>query len=93
VRFEWDEKKDLSNQSKHHLSFDNAREVFDDPLHISKFDQIIEGEQRWNTIGVIGGLAVVIVAHTYWDNDGEEVVRIISARRASRRERREYENG
>ena len=67
--------------------------MFDDPLHISKPDQVVDGEQRWQTVGVIGGLAVIVVAHTYWDDDGDEVVRIISARAASRRERRDYENG
>ena len=67
--------------------------MFDGPLHISNPDQVVDGEQRWQTIGVIGGLAVIVVAHTYWDDDGDEVVRIISARAASRRERRDYENG
>ena len=67
--------------------------MFDGPLHISNPDQVVDGERRWQTIGVIGGLAVIVVAHTYWDDDGDEVVRIISARAASRRERRDYENG
>ena len=53
---------------------------------------VIDGKQRWNPIGTIGGLVVVIVSHTYRDEGDEEVVRIISARRASRRERREYES-
>ena len=93
MRFEWDEAKNRGNQSKHHMSFETAREVFDDPLHASKPNEIVEGEQRWITIGVIGDLALVVVAHTYRDEAGEDVVRIISARQASRRERREHENG
>ena len=93
MRFEWDGNKNAQNQSKHHLSFENAREGFDDPLHISKLDQVIETEQRWMTIGVVGGLVVVVVVHTFRDDGDEEVVRIISARRATRHERREYENG
>ena len=67
--------------------------MFDGPLHISNPDQVVDGEQRWQTIGVIGGLAVIVVAHTYWDDDGDEVVRIISARASSKRKRRDYENG
>ncbi len=90
MRFEWDEAKNRGNQSKHHMSFEAAREVFDDPLHASKPNEIVEGEQRWITIG---DLALVVVAHTYRDDAGEDVVRIISARQASRRERREHENG
>jgi hypothetical protein len=93
VRFEWDEAKNRANQRKHRVSFETAREVFDDPLHVSKPDRIVEGEQRWVTIGNIADLALLVVAHTYSDEEGEEVVRIISARKASRRERREYENG
>ena len=93
MRYEWDDAKNNANRAKHHLSFETASEVFDDPLHLSKPDRIIDGEQRWQTIGVVGGLALIVVAHTYWDDDGDEVIRIISARLASKRERRDYENG
>ena len=93
MRFEWDENKNLANQTKHNLSFDTACDVFDDPLHVSKPDRVIEGEQRWTTIGVVGGLLLVVVAHTYRDGAREEVVRIISARMATRHERRDYEIG
>jgi uncharacterized protein len=93
MRFEWDETKNIANLAKHDLSFETARDVFDDPFHVSKLDQVVNGEQRWKTIGVIGALSLIVVAHTYWDDDGDEIVRIISARIASRHERREYENG
>ena len=93
MRFEWDEEKNRSNLRKHRVSFETAREVFDDPLHVSKPDRIVEGEQRWITIGVVAELALLVVAHTYRDDEGEEGGRIISARKASRRERHEYENG
>jgi uncharacterized protein len=93
MRFEWDEAKNLSNQQKHDVSFETARDVFDDPLHRSVADRIEDGEQRWVTTGAIGGLVLLIVAHSWNDAGGDEVVRIISARKATRMERRKYENG
>lgn len=91
MRFEWDDAKNASNRLKHGLSFETASEVFDDPLHLSSADRIVEGEQRWLTIGVVGGVVVVVVAHTWRERNGEEIVRIISARKATRQERRAYE--
>jgi uncharacterized DUF497 family protein len=97
VRFEWDEAKNRSNQRKHEgLSFEEASQVFRDPLHFSVHDRIENGEQRWQTIGVIQGFVVLVVAHTITEEDAEgrsvDVIRIISARRATPRERRRYEN-
>jgi uncharacterized protein len=91
MRFEWDANKNAANLRKHQISFETAKEVFDDPLHRSIADRIEDGEQRWNTIGLVGGLALLIVAHTLRDDDGYEVVRIITARKATRKERRDYE--
>ena len=95
--FEWDEAKNQSNQHKHDgISFEEASRVFNDPLHISIQDRIENGERRWQTFGEVGGLVLLMVAHTLWeeDEDGEqiEVVRIISARKATRKERLWYEN-
>jgi uncharacterized DUF497 family protein len=97
VRFEWDEAKNLSNQRKHDgVSFEEARQVFQDPLHISALDRIGRGEQRWQTVGAVQGVAILLVAHTITDEDADggsvEIIRIISARRATPRERRRYEN-
>ncbi len=97
VRFEWDEAKNLANQRKHDgVSFEEACHVFHDPLHVSVQDRIEGGEQRWQTVGSIGGFVVLVVAHTVTENDADagsvEVIRIISARRATPRERRRYEN-
>jgi len=97
VRFEWDEAKNLSNQRKHDgVSFEEARHVFQDPLHVSVQDRIEGGEQRWQTVGEVQGVVILVVAHTVTqaDDDGEsvEIIRIISARRATPRERRRYEN-
>ncbi len=91
MQFEWDDAKNLVNQIKHHVSFETAVEVFNDPLHRSIPDRVVDGEQRWQTIGHVGAVVVLIVAHTYRDDEDEERVRIISARKATRKERRDYE--
>ena len=89
--FTWDPQKDATNRRKHGVSFELALHVFDDPSHISIQDRHEDGEERWQTIGRIGPVAILLVAHTYEDNDGEEVVRIISARKATKAERRRYD--
>ena len=93
MRFEWDETKNESNQLKHGVSFELASEAFADPLHLSVADRIEGREQRWITLGLVEGIFILIVAHTWRDDGDEEVVRIISARKATRKERRSYENG
>ena len=96
LRFEWDEAKNLSNQHKHGVSFEKASAVFLDPLYVSAQDRIENGETRWQTLGMVGNLLLVTVAHTVREerDDGTliEVIRIISARRATRKERRRYED-
>lgn len=97
VRFEWDETKNLSNQRKHDgVSFLDACRVFRDPLHVSVQDRIEGGEQRWQTVGAVEGFVILVVAHTVTEQDADggsvEIIRIISARRATPRERRRYEN-
>lgn len=93
IIFEWDSNKAESNLRKHGISFDEAALVFDDPLAISKHDRIDGGERRWQTIGMIHGCLVLLVAHTIRVSDETEIVRIISARPADRTERRNYEHG
>src|SRR5437773_12153759 len=78
MRFEWDEEKSRSNRAKHRVSFETAALVFEDPRAISIQDRIVEGEQRWQTLGLVGGVVVLLVAHTYGEEKGEEVIRIIS---------------
>ncbi len=96
IRFEWDEAKNLSNQRKHGVCFEDASEVFRDPLFVSLKDRIVDGEQRWQTYGEVDGCLLIMVAHTVKeiDESGQtvEVIRIISARRASRKERQRYED-
>jgi uncharacterized protein len=92
VRWTWDPDKAAENRAKHGLSFDTALLVFDDPLHASKPDPHPDGD-RWQTIGVVGPV-VLLVIHTWpvADREGDEPVgRIISARKATRHERRAYE--
>jgi uncharacterized protein len=91
MRFEWDEAKNRANQRKHGISFLTALRVFDDPLIVSRIDRIIDNEVRFQTFGEVGGFRIIMVAHTDRDEAGEEVVRIISARTATRMERRTYE--
>jgi uncharacterized DUF497 family protein len=93
VRFTWDEKKNQENQRDHQVSFELAREVFADPLALSHMDRVEEGEQRWQTMGMVGGMVILLVAHTVHEQEEEEVIRIISARKATKHERRAYEEG
>jgi uncharacterized DUF497 family protein len=92
VRFEWDVEKDRINRKKHAgVGFENAALIFDDPNLLLRKDRAIEGEQRWHAIGAIRG-AVLLVVHVYRKekDSGDEVIRIISARKAGKRERRVY---
>lgn len=88
---EWDPRKSRLNRSKHGISFETAQHVFDDPMHLSIQDRYEDGAPRWQTLGIVGNV-VLLVAHTYdEDGEGEEVIRIISARKATARERQRYE--
>jgi len=94
LRWTWDAKKNRDNKRHHHLSFETAELVFDDPLAASREDPHSR-EPRWQTIGRVGPV-VLFVVHTWPEPDretGEEVGRIISARKATPRERRAYEEG
>ncbi len=89
MRFEWDERKALANARKHRITFDEAQTVFydegallyDDPDHS-------EDEDRFLLVGPSAKLRVLVVVHCYRESD--EVIRIISARGATRSERRAY---
>ena len=91
VWFEWDEAKAKTNERKHGVHFDDAILVFADPFAITEQDRIEGGELRWQTIGLAGGVVLLLVAHTVRDEDEDEIIRIISARKATPRERRFYE--
>jgi uncharacterized DUF497 family protein len=93
--FEWDPAKNVSNLRKHGVSFEEAAQVFRNPLYVSWKDRVQDGEQRWQACGEVEGLSMLIVAHTineeFQDGIEIEVVRVISARRAQPKERRRYE--
>jgi uncharacterized protein len=95
MRFEWDLTKAAINLHKHAISFDIALRVFADPFALTEQVRIEGGEQRWQTLGIVEGYLLVVVAHTVRDDeeDGQpiEIIRIISARAADRKERRRYE--
>ncbi len=88
--FEWDPVKARSNERKHGISFETATFVFDDPYSLLELERIEGGEYRWQTLGMAGDAPVLFVVHTIRDED-VEIVRIISARRADRNERKRYE--
>ena len=73
------------------LDFETAARVFNDASLVLIEDRIVEGEQRWHAIGAVSA-ALLLVVHVYRedDGDGEEIIRIISAREAHQRERRLY---
>jgi uncharacterized protein len=93
INFEWDDAKAKSNFSKHHVRFDVAVRVFADPFCMTTQDRIVDGELRWQSIGLVDGVVVLLVAHTVTQSeaDGIETIRIVSARRADRQERKRYE--
>ena len=92
MRFEWNKQANQRNTAMHGISFEEARGVFEDPLHVSLLDHRFNYfEERWITIGITGDKGIVVAAHLYFDDDDEEVVRIISARPATKQEVAQYE--
>jgi uncharacterized protein len=91
VEFAWEERKNRANRKKYRISFETATLVFDDPFHISVQDREVDGEARWQTIGMVSGAHVLLVAPTA-DEEANRI-RILSARKATRRERSIYAQG
>ena len=97
ARYEWDERKNRENWRKHGVSFELAIQVFEDEDCLIDLDRVdSSGEQRWHAIGLSHmqgerGLLLLVV-HAYRENiDGEEITRIISARKAAKRDVRRYQ--
>jgi len=92
IRFDWDPRKERRNRQRHDIGFDDASTIFADDLSITIPDpEHSQEDERWVTIGLSHRERLLVVVHT--EQDGHEVVRIISARPADRDERREYEEG
>mgnify|MGYP001170009677 CR=1 FL=1 len=95
--FEWDPDKAAANRRKHGVSFEIAVRVFADPLALTQQLGLEGDEHRWQTLGLVEGQVLLLVAHTVWEEPDEmgevavEVIRIISARAADRKERCRYE--
>lgn len=90
MEFEWDNNKAISNLQKHGVSFTEAATVFGDPLSITFPDPDHSiNESRFITIGLSTGGKIIILSHT----DRGDRLRIISARKATRKEQRFYEEG
>ena len=90
MSFEWDAEKALTNLEKHGVSFETAKRVWDDPLHEIYFDRVENGESRWHAMGCVDGVIILLVVHTHPGLD-EDRIRIVSARKATPKERRRYE--
>ena len=90
--FEWDPVKAQVNKRKHGISFEESSAVFKDPRALTLFDkEHDEIEDRWVTMGMIGKLCICVVHHTFRETSGASVlIRIFSARKATRKEQQQY---
>ncbi len=95
LQFAWDPAKADSNRRKHGVTFEDAMSVFADPLALSHLDEYHGGaEERWVTLGSVGTNRLLLVVHTQAEvSDDVTAIRIISARRATKREASQYEEG
>jgi uncharacterized DUF497 family protein len=90
LRFEWDEAKNTENKRRHGVSFEEAQSVFyDDRALMIRDPDHDDPEERFLLLGMSDALRTLLVCHCYRERDG--VIRIISARKAARTERAEYE--
>jgi len=89
LRFEWDENKNRANQRKHKVTFEQAKTVFyDENARLIPDPDHSEKEDRFILMGLSSSLRILVVVHCYREND--EVIRIISARKATRNEQKYY---
>jgi len=94
MRIEWNQYKNRLNKAKHGVAFETASLVFEDPEHLSIADRREGYEERWQTMGLVQGVLILLVVHTVIDGENtenEEIIRIISARKATKKERYCYE--
>ena len=92
MKFEWDRKKEKSNIEKHGVSFEQASYVFADPFALNRYDdEHSDEEDRWVLLGKSLNEILLLVVHTLKDDEGTKIVRIISARKATKQERQVYQ--
>ncbi len=94
MKFEWDSEKERINIQKHGITFEQAAYVFADPFALNKYDDEHSDEKeedRWLLLGRSLNELILVVVHTFIEDDGIESVRIISARKATKRERQAYQ--
>lgn len=92
MKFEWDSSKEKINLKKHGVTFEQASYVFADQFALSKYDEEhSEDEDRWVLLGKSLNETLLLVVHTFRDKDGLEYVRIISARKATKKEKQAYQ--
>jgi hypothetical protein len=89
IVFEWDENKNTLNKKKHHVSFEEAQTIFiDENAMLINDPDHSESEDRFILLGMSARLHVLVVCHCYRKDD--EIIRIISARKANRSEQKNY---
>lgn len=92
MRIEWDPARAANNLRKHGVSFEIAMLVFADPDALFEQERNVAGELRWKILGVADGFVLLMVAQSIEEQrDKVEAIRILSSRRANRKERRRYE--
>ena len=94
IKFEWDPPKAAANLKKHQISFDEAKSVFYDEFAVQFFDEEHSSdEERFLMLGMSSGAKLLIVCHCERERERGEVIRIISARKATKRESAFYQGG
>ena len=91
IEFSWDEHKAEVNLKKHGVTFEDATLVFYDAYAIFQQDRFENGEYRWQAIGLVHGQTDLVDAHTVQNHDRIDNIRIISARKKKKKERKQYE--
>lgn len=91
MKFEWDRKEERKNIQKHGVTFEQASYVFADAFALNRYDEEhSDEEERWILLGKSLNEIILLVVHTFRDSDENEFVRIISARKATKKEEKIY---
>ncbi|WP_435949662.1 BrnT family toxin [Psychrobacter sp. DM8] len=89
--FEWDDDKSQTNLAKHGLLLEDAINAYLDPYALTQTHQVVDGEQRWRTLGRVHNAVLLFIGHLLYDDElDREVVRLITVREATSQEERVY---